>query len=433
MSERAREFVDEAAPKLDLEIDYAPMPQQLKFHKALETHELALYAGGYGSGKTIAGCQQAIAMSLEYPNNAGLIGRNNYPELRDTTMATFFKEILKYEMVLGSAIGDRGHGESRGIPGYNEKDNTYKFTNGSLVYFRYFEGRYQEGEHLKSLNLGWFYIDEGTDTREAIFKQLLGRLRLNNVKRRCGWITTNTSGKGNWVYQNFYGDKASKNRAVIETTTYDNIHLPQDYIERLEDGFDTEEIERYLYGQWGAFRGQIYKSFNRVEMVVDLSHADTDKDFGSKITVVDVGITNPTAILTLAYNGEKVRIWDEFYKRGSDSEMLIDEVIRRGQLVIIDPSAKDIIVRMKRKGVRVYPGNNNVQDGILIVKQYCKPGKLEIDVGCVETIREFESYKYRVVKGETIDQPQKRDDHSMDAIRYGMMYFDKPKKAWVGK
>ena len=75
----------------DIQIKYKPLPKQKLFHESgkIGKYKYRALAGGVGSGKTIAGAWEAFFQSTIYPRNFGLIGRQTYPELRDSTWKEF--------------------------------------------------------------------------------------------------------------------------------------------------------------------------------------------------------------------------------------------------------------------------------------------------------------------------------------------------------
>jgi phage terminase large subunit len=54
--------------------------------------------------------------------------------------------------------------------------------------------------------------------------------------------------------------------------------------------------------------------------------------------------------------------------------------------------------------------------------------RLTFAPACANTIAEFESYAWRETGGAMRDEPEKINDHAMDALRYGVMYLDKPRR-----
>ncbi|MGW8289551.1 MAG: hypothetical protein ACWGNP_04695, partial [Candidatus Bathyarchaeia archaeon] len=65
-----------------------PTEKQADF--ILATQKFSCFSGGFGNGKTYAGCLKSLMLS-QFPGNFGLVGRLTYPELRDTTRRSFFE------------------------------------------------------------------------------------------------------------------------------------------------------------------------------------------------------------------------------------------------------------------------------------------------------------------------------------------------------
>ena len=57
------------------------------------TLDVAVYQGGYGSGKTFAGSFLGILLALKYPKIRGLVGAQTYTLVRDTTLQTYFEHL----------------------------------------------------------------------------------------------------------------------------------------------------------------------------------------------------------------------------------------------------------------------------------------------------------------------------------------------------
>jgi PBSX family phage terminase large subunit len=404
--------------------EFGPWPTQAEFHQSKA--KFKAFGGGWGCGKTKACCQEAIMLSLSVPNNRGVIGRNSYRELQDTTMATFFEELEAYEKVIGHPLGDPRFGMSNGVPGFNESKMIYKFAPpySSEVLFRYFEGRWKEGEHLKSLNIGWFFIDEAIDVAYAIYRQLTGRLRLPHGQR-VGLLATNPASKSHWIYKRFV-EKADENHVLFTMDTEENKALPVDYVDELYGTLDEEEIKRYMRGLWIAFKGLVYHSFDREKHLADLRKFDFRQ---WKVYIgVDFGYPSPSVMEPAAFNGSEIKLLPDFYKGECNSDDLIEEAkvmherFQGNELFVADPSGSDIIARMQNAGLNVIPASyRSVSDGIALIRRRFEKGFIQIHEGNKELIQELESYKYKVVDNEIVgEMPEKKYDHAMDAMRYAI-------------
>lgn len=132
---------------INIEVD----PYQWDFLSA--TNRFPSMIAGVGTGKTMLALQKGDLFSRFYKNNLGLIIRNKYTDLRDSTMKDFTSWTKKSV--------PQGTKEAR-------------YANGSITLFRHAK----ELSGLKNVNLGWGYIEQGeefpTDTQ---FQLLRFRLR----------------------------------------------------------------------------------------------------------------------------------------------------------------------------------------------------------------------------------------------------------------
>src|SRR5438445_4746088 len=71
-----------------VKMSYKPMPKQAEFHGM--SKRFRFFVGGWGNGKTSAGCVEALMLALEFPGSRGLICRETRQELKATTQDHFF-------------------------------------------------------------------------------------------------------------------------------------------------------------------------------------------------------------------------------------------------------------------------------------------------------------------------------------------------------
>lgn len=267
-----------------VENDYNPLPMQSKFHKSPAKYRC--YLGGLGSGKTFAGAQEAYLALIEHPGIFGLIARQTYPELRDTTMRTFFS-VLPQDL----------------IQSWNKSENHLILKNGSEIIFRSLDDQMK----LKSLELGFFWIDESSETAEDIFLTLQGRLRQRlEGLRPFGYLTTNPPNTGHWI-EKYFMDIGAPIYELIKATTYENQeHLPDGYIQDLEKNYPASWIKKYLYGEFGFTSAgkPVYPMFMESQHVRDLSNYWRGRDTSGRLPQlmiyrgVDFGFNFPAALFT---------------------------------------------------------------------------------------------------------------------------------------
>lgn len=96
---------------------------------------------------------------------------------------------------------------------------------------------------------------------------------------------------------------------------------------------------------------------------------------------------------------------------------------------VADPSAAGLIADMRRAGIPTVPANNAVMAGIQAVKARLPAAgdglsRLTVDPSCVNLLGEFEGYVWRGGKDGLRDEPEKSNDHAMDALRYVVARVD---------
>jgi len=225
----------------------------------------------------------------------------DFPMLETSTRRTFF-EVLPPELVRS----------------YNKSSNLLILKNGSEVYFR----SATDPDSLRGPNLAWVWLDEGQKVSGYTWQVLLGRLRGSSTP---SILLTCTPAGHNWVYATFGKyDPDAPQRLVVKVKTRDNIHLPPEYIQSLEDTYVGDFALQELEGEFVAFSGLVYREFR-----ADLHVVKPPRQEWSKIIAgVDFGYTNPTSIIVIGvdYDG-RLLVLDECYER----RLTEAEVIGPGQ------------------------------------------------------------------------------------------------------
>ena len=415
---------------IDLREDYDPTDKQRAFHGAAEMYKL--YGGAMGGGKSRALCEEGLQLSLEYAGNFGVIARQTLPELKATTLMTFFNETLpegsiKYRALVGK---------------YNRSEGLLTFRNGSKILFTGLDS--DNIDKIKSMNLGWFAIDEATEVSEDIFNMFCTRLRLIVPGIMYFGLLASNPEPG-WVKKRFI-DRQMEDHIYIPALPKENPHLPKDYIKRF-DALPEHWRRRYLEGNWDVFEGQIYTGFSRDIHVID---PFKPPKAWRRVGGLDHGLRNATAILWGAVDfDDDIYVYQEHY----EAQQLVShhaEVIKAQEpldYIAADPSIRNRnpvngkSVQQEYRDCGVYNirlGNNDVPAGINRVSEYLKlmphPDKdkwpegkprLFICRNCANLIEEITEYKWKDVRlGSAVDdpeQPQKIKDHAVDALRYLIM------------
>lgn len=428
---------------------FQPLPKQLAFLSYWDDE--ACYAGGVGSGKTLSGGFKGLLASLRCPGTVGLVGRQSYRALEDTTKKVLLDGDDKPPIIPPELIRERSEG-----------DNKVVLVNGSEILFRSFQDF--NIEKLLSLNLGWFYVDEATETTENIWLTLLGRLR-HPAGPRCGWGTTNPNGH-DWVWRRFHPDSGQANGVIFVSKTEENGHLPVDYVARLRQ-MPREWQKRFVDASFDTAAGQIWDDWDRNVHVVPSFEIPYQ---WARIEGLDHGRRNPTAYIQGAVDHEgNVVIYDGYYQPGLVSQHAAAIAVLRGShndfgSIISDPSCfnaghdgRTVAEVYRDHGIFLKPGSNNVEAGLLRVSEWLTRRDQEAfpdfhplggtlgsdgagaprlyvvdDAGTADLRREIPDYRWRDLSAameRNLDQPEeprKKDDHACDALRYLLMSRPRP-------
>lgn len=424
------------------------------------------YGGGVGNGKSFSGCIKVDNHCQDYPGALVLIGRRHATDLIDSTLRDFL-----------SLFGDHGV--------YRDKYRKFVYPNGSEVIFRHLD----DLRSLTNMNLSYFWIDQAEETPFDAFQFLRGRIRRQKGLTgkpiewapgksvpRGGAITYNMEGH-NWIYYLFHKKLDPKEKTPVDNpgdyfnitaTSLENPHLTQDYIQDLLSA-PKEWRDRFVYGAWDDFAGQIFSEWRPAVHVIDPFPIPNHWE---RFRSIDHGQNNPTACgwYAVDYDGNIYK-YQEYYQE----KTVVSEHVKNirqmskikttdGRLVddeyaytLIDPSTfaktreKDgklysIADEYFDAGLSVVKAQNDVLAGINRMKEYLTidpnryhPTRTDEDGSpvkgapkfyvfrgrCPKFEGEVQGYKWKPLKygvdENNREQPVKKDDHAVDETRYAIM------------
>ena len=382
----------------------------------------------YGSGKTTSGAVEVLTHVFSTPNGATLVGAKTVPQLDQTAK----KELL---LMLPETF----------IEVYHKQKDTIVCKNGHVILFRPLD---DEGK-IRSLNLTMAWIEEASEVDYDIFVQLQTRIRNPATKHHqivlttnpdLGWIKDKVLLIADKVYNATFpivqdSDNLNSDISVHIAPTHLNKYLPNDYEHTIAKGKPEWWIRRYLYGSFEHSEGLVYPMYS--DFIVDPFPIPKywERMFGA-----DFGLRDPTVMLAAAIDPKDgvIHIYDEHYESqksiGYHAQKMLNMFKDAGYGLIRfikgDPSGrkksekdlKSTFDNYAEHGVYFSAGNNRIQDGIMKVFSYFEMGKIRVHSNCVNTVREFGSYKY---PEQSLDQkrnnseiPIDKDNHAMDCLRY---------------
>ena len=269
------------------------------------------------------------------------------------------------------------------------------------------------------------WIEEATEIAYNDFKQLDKRLRGQTQHLKRMTLSFNPVYKTHWLYREFFRDfDESKGRLVaadhliLKTTYRDNQFLTEDDIKALENERDPYFRAVYTLGQWGTLGESIFTNW-RTE---DLSHLqDSEKClFG-----LDFGFSSdPCACIKCHYDRDRKRLYilDELYEKGLTNDLLARQLhaFAPRRYITCDSAEPKSICDLKRLGVFALPARKG-PDSLMHGIQWLRAQEIIVDVRCRNMAHELTVYQWKRDRdGQSIREPQDRDNHLIDALRYAL-------------
>lgn len=274
--------------------------------------DVAVYQGGYGSGKTFAGSLLGILLALKFPGVRGLVGAQTYTLVRDTTLQTYFEHLENFGFVNGTDYE------------WSASLQKLTFKNGSEILFRHFD----EPDKLKSLNLGFVEIEEMSDIPYDTFKMLLSRMRQRVKKSWKGFRHrifghTNPEMHRGWVYRTFVENSAPNYRLISAPTTQ-NIYLPEGFCDELKKLYDEQYYNIFVLAQNAQYYdGSVIKDFTSENIKEITYQPEMDLHISCDFNV------DPMCWVLAHKTDDKVFYFDEIALENTTTAKACEEVCRR--------------------------------------------------------------------------------------------------------
>lgn len=293
---------------------------------------------------------------------------------------------------------------------------------------------------IRGLTLAGAYGDEVTLWGESFFSMLLSRLRVKDAKL---FLTTNPDSPNHWLKKQFLDREHALDIKNFAFEIDDNHTLDPKYVQALKAEYSPPSslwYRRFINGEWVMAEGAVYDTFDRKINVVSELPEMVDYYVG-----IDYG-TTATFVALLIGEGKdnklyvcKEYVWDSKTKMRQLTDAEYSKEVRQFiqgydvRRIYVDPSATSFMTQLWRDDVLgVTPANNAVEDGIRTVHNLISSGKLLIHQSCGYTVEEIESYVWDSKQQDKgIDKPLKRNDHAVDALRYGVISLGAVWRHWI--
>lgn len=277
------------------------------------------------------------------------------------------------------------------------------------------------------------YCDEMTLYPESIIDMIDTRL---SRPHSMGFAAMNpaqpTHKIKKWIDKAESGDP---NYYSLHFTLDDNPYVDDQYKNRIKNSLSGVFYKRNYLGLWCLADGAIFDFFDDKVYVVDNPPAAADY----WIAAVDYGAVNPFCCLIIGVStgmrnqtGKVLWVEKEYYwdpvkqgrqKTNSEFARDLQQFLEPYSIknFYIDPSAASFKLELRKLGIAVVDADNDVLNGITTLCSEMKQGNLFICSECKNLIREIETYVWDTKSAEKgKDQPIKKDDHAVDALRYAI-------------
>ena len=436
MTKLTKQQIDQ---KVQQSINIELLPKQKKFlYQVLQNEKVKYtwYVWWFWSWKSFIWSYTSIILALLYPKNSWLIARNTLKNLKRTTQKTFFN-------ILENVIWLKPNTWART---FNKGDQVIKFYNWSEIYFTGLD----DIDKLKSLELGFFYIDEVDEVSWEVLMIAQGRLRNPYVPRRIGFITSNSEWK-NWAYSLFIKwltptgayltDKEREYYYTLRASSLENKYLPTDYVESLLQ-YKWDQFKKYVLWSFDIFEWQIFNEFSVDRNVIQPFQIPYDRPV---YYWLDYWIADPFVFIEVRHSPDnKLYITWLHYLSGAPVKTHVEVLKRRIQQmqftsydIIADPSIFNVnqqptpnkpfpfAISDEIRDYWIYPipWNNSILAGVNRMKQMFEDCELLVFEWLDNLIDELQAYKRK--KNSlwiTENKPSpKCEEHAIDALRYVVM------------
>ena len=286
---------------------------------------------------------------------------------------------------------------------WNQTDSIYTFETGSQIEFFSTDN----GDKLRGARRDRLFINEANNVTFEAFEQL--EIRTNNFIF-LDWNPSNEF----WYYTEVKGKRDDVEEITL--TYKDNEALDQQIVNSLEQRMDRKSWwQVYGLGQLGVVEGRIYKDWNIVD---EIPHEARLERFG-----LDFGYSNdPTAIVAIYYYNGGYILDEITFQKGLSNKQIADILKNHDTaLVIADSAEPKSIDEIASYGISIAgaeKGKDSIVHGIALVQAQ----RISMTKRSVNIIKEYRNYLWLTDKnGKILNEPDGGFDHSMDAIRYGLV------------
>lgn len=420
---------------------YVPTPRQASFHEAVRKTRRVLYGGQAGPGKSHALRWGLYRDCLMIPNLNCLLLRRTYQQLEQSHLMQMMRE----QSLIGAT--------------YTSGDKVMRFPNGSIIRAGHCETTADAMNYL-STEYDRIAFDELVTFDQGPALEIMSRARTSKQAVKDSgdaqvWAGTNPGGRGAlWVKEFFIDHSVDRGEfpsydpsryGFVTATLDDNPYISAEYRRDLQDLPEMRK-RQLLHGDWNAFEGQFFAEWQAGVHVRELPVSPGIEHFAS----MDWGFNSPGCVLWWAClpDGRYYIRWEYKFKglsaetvAGDIKRITADLGIPKLRYLVCDPAMRQktgagrgesIYETLLRRGLPMRGGDNDRFNGWNRVHELLRLDAndqpwLTVSPDCKYLVRTLPAMVQDDHDPEDIDTA--KDDHAVDALRYGAMSRPSPTRA----
>jgi phage terminase large subunit len=391
----------------------------------LQAPEVVL-SGPAGTGKSVAGLLKLHLCAEHVPQLRALIVRRTRASLTESALISFEHHVVPpgHPILLGAGRANR---------------QAYNYPNGSSIVVA---GLDKPGR-IMSTEWDLIFVQEAIELEEDAWEALTTRLRNHRLAYQQLLGDTNPDAPTHWLKRRC----DSGQTILLESRHEDNPIITPEYLAKL-DALTGPRLQRLRYGRWVQAEGIVYEGYDPRLHLIDRFEIPYD---WPRLLSVDFGYTNPFTCQWWAIDPDgRLFRYREIYH----TKRLVEDHARRilhlghGEprpvAILCDHDAEDRATLERYLDWETTAANKTKSPGLQAVAQRLKragdgkprlfflrdslderdPELADHHLPCC-TEEEFDSYVWDVRLGRpTKDEPVKKNDHGMDALRYLVWSLD---------
>lgn len=303
-------------------------------------------------------------------------------------------------------------------------------------------------QRLEGVKADWIWIDEALQCTEQLF--LEAQARVADTEGRI-WLTSSLgvqyrNPKTHWAYK-YFKESEDPDFQCFEWATADNPHFPVSELLRLQESLDPRTYRQMFTIDWNVQgTSSVYDLFDDGNIIRGYNYDPKLETYVS----IDWGWTHPMACLFFQYDPriDCVFLFDEIVSSRLTIEQLWARIKSKGYNIKEyfadisgnqerEQTGKSNIKWFKEQGINIKTRRTLIQDGITVVRSYIQNGigqkKFYVDeIKCPKSVDGIKNYSYPEKDGTITDEnPLKKDDDCVDAVRY--FFMNRLDKKWFGQ